>query len=278
MSASNAKYEFSKNICPLERIKIMKPYLIANYHTHTYRCQHAGGTEREYIERAIAAGIKKLGFSDHVPCPFKDGFVSKIRMRMSEAEEYVNTIRTLQEEYKDKIQIYVGFETEYIPEFFDEQVELFKKLGCDYMIMGQHFLRSEAEGPYAGKSHDSVAFLKAYVDSIIEGMKTGYFLYLAHPDLNNYNCDNSVYEKEMYRLCETLKELSIPLELNLLGIMNKKSYPREDFWEIAGKVGNDVILGIDAHQPEQIGHTETYEKAMEFVEKYNLKVIEELKF
>ena len=50
----------------------MKPYLTANYHTHTYRCQHAGGTEREYIEKAIEVGIKKLGFSDHVPCPFKD--------------------------------------------------------------------------------------------------------------------------------------------------------------------------------------------------------------
>lgn len=255
----------------------MKPYLIANYHTHTHRCQHAWGTEKQYIERAIAAGIKKLGFSDHVPCPFKDGFVSKIRMRMSQAEEYVNTIRTLQEEYKDKIELYVGFETEYIPEFFEEQVKMFEKLGCDYMIMGQHFLTSEAEGPYAGSPHDSAEFLKEYVDSIIEGMKTGYFSYLAHPDLNNYNFDKSIYEKEMRRLCENMKELSIPLELNLLGIMNKKSYPREEFWEIAGSVGNDVILGIDAHKPEQIGHVETYEKAMEFVKKYNLKVIEELK-
>ena len=27
-----------------------------NYHTHTFRCQHATGTEREYIESALAAG------------------------------------------------------------------------------------------------------------------------------------------------------------------------------------------------------------------------------
>ena len=31
--------------------------MIANYHTHTWRCHHAGGTERQYIESAIAAGI-----------------------------------------------------------------------------------------------------------------------------------------------------------------------------------------------------------------------------
>ena len=118
----------------------MENYLKVNYHTHTYRCNHAFDTERDYIERAIQAGIKKLGFSDHVPCPFKDGYVSRIRMEMYEAEEYVSTIRKLKEEYKDRIELFVGFETEYIPEFYEEQMKMFQKLNCDYMIMGQHFL------------------------------------------------------------------------------------------------------------------------------------------
>lgn len=37
--------------------------MIANYHTHTWRCRHADGTEREYVERAIEGGLKILGFS-----------------------------------------------------------------------------------------------------------------------------------------------------------------------------------------------------------------------
>ena len=41
-----------------------------NLHTHTYRCSHATGTEREYIEAAISAGIKIMGFSDHIPFKF----------------------------------------------------------------------------------------------------------------------------------------------------------------------------------------------------------------
>lgn len=32
--------------------------MIANYHTHTWRCRHADGTEREYVERAIEAVLK----------------------------------------------------------------------------------------------------------------------------------------------------------------------------------------------------------------------------
>ena len=42
--------------------------------------RQAYGSEREYIEAANRMGIAELGFSDHVPCPFKDGYVSGIRM------------------------------------------------------------------------------------------------------------------------------------------------------------------------------------------------------
>ena len=56
--------------------------MIANYHTHTWRCRHADGTEREYVERAIEGGLKILGFSDHSPYPFPDGYDSGMRMRL----------------------------------------------------------------------------------------------------------------------------------------------------------------------------------------------------
>ena len=40
--------------------------LTANYHTHTVRCGHAEGTDREYAEKAVERGLTHLGFSDHV--------------------------------------------------------------------------------------------------------------------------------------------------------------------------------------------------------------------
>ena len=81
-------------------------FLKANYHAHTWRCQHAYDTEREYIEAAISMGIEIFGFSDHVPCPYQDGYVSNIRMTMKQAPEYVETIRRLEAEYRDQIKIY----------------------------------------------------------------------------------------------------------------------------------------------------------------------------
>ena len=38
-----------------------------NYHTHTYRCHHASGTEEDYIIEGIEKNLKVLGFSDHGP-------------------------------------------------------------------------------------------------------------------------------------------------------------------------------------------------------------------
>ena len=48
-----------------------------NYHTHTYRCQHASGDVEDYCEAAVEQGLQVLGISDHTalpddrwPCPY----------------------------------------------------------------------------------------------------------------------------------------------------------------------------------------------------------------
>lgn len=253
-------------------------FLTANYHTHTTRCQHAYGTEREYIETAISLGMKKLGFSDHIPCPYKDGYVSGIRMTMEQAPEYVSTIRRLGEEYKHEIEIYVGFEAEYLPEFYEEQMIMFYQLHCDYLIMGQHFTGSEKKGPYSGTPTNDESRIRYYVNSIIEGMKTGSFCCLAHPDLICYEGFDSIYDWEMTRLCRELKEMNIPLELNVLGMGTGKHYPNEQFWKIAGEVGNSVILGLDAHCLDHLKDVNSYEKCMDMVRKFNLQLINDLDF
>ena len=43
--------------------------MFANYHTHTARCRHASGEDREYVLAAVQSGVKILGFSDHAPFP-----------------------------------------------------------------------------------------------------------------------------------------------------------------------------------------------------------------
>lgn len=254
----------------------MNNFLTANYHAHTWRCRHAEGTEREYIEAAIEMGVKTFGFSDHIPFPQGIGYTSRIRMGMEQAEEYVACIRKLAKEYARQIEILVGFEAEYVPDFYIEQMRMFHRLGCDYLIMGQHFFQSEEFGPYTGTPTVEESRIRQYVDEIIEGMSTGSYRYLAHPDIINYQGMDSVYEWEITRLCRKMKELHVPLEINLLGIGEGKYYPCDRFWRIAGEVGNEVILGLDAHSPEHVRDRNSYYKSLDLVDKFNLHLIEKL--
>lgn len=87
--------------------------LKANYHTHTKRCGHAGGTDREYVEKAIEDGIKVLGFSDHAPMFYDTpGFVSGCRMALTEIDDYCRSITELKREYRNDIEIRLGFSEE----------------------------------------------------------------------------------------------------------------------------------------------------------------------
>lgn len=70
---------------------------ITNYHTHTSRCKHAQGTDRDYVQQAVDCGYQVLGFTDHVAWPFSDGFVSPVRMDASQMPEYAASILKLKE-------------------------------------------------------------------------------------------------------------------------------------------------------------------------------------
>ena len=62
--------------------------MIANYHTHTWRCNHAAGDEKQYVENALAAGLEILGFSDHSPYIFPAGYYSNFRMKPEQLPGY----------------------------------------------------------------------------------------------------------------------------------------------------------------------------------------------
>ena len=228
---------------------------IFNLHTHTTRCHHAVGEDREYVEAAIRAGMTTLGFADHCPQFFPtDDYYSHFRMRPEKAQEYAESIRALQKEYARDIRILLGFETEYYPETFDALMDFIRPLRLDYMIMGQHFVGNEYdEGSFyvaaKGKKED---YLAQYVRQVKEGLQTGAFTYLAHPDTVWYSGDPVYYRQQMRELCRFAKERDIPLEYNMLGAVNGRCYPNPTFWEIAAETGNKAVIGYDAHDPAML--------------------------
>lgn len=249
--------------------------MLANYHTHTKRCQHASGEDREYVEAAIQSGLKILGFSDHCPWVFpRKDYVSNMRLAPSEVDGYFYSLESLKKEYEKDIKIYIGFETEHCPDLLPAQDELLKGYPLDYMIMGQHFLEKEYDSVYTGWKHPEEEVLKGYVEAVIDGIQSGRYLYVAHPDLVNFTGEEELYRTYMKRLCVALKEADIPVEINILGLSDGRQYPAKRFLELARETGNKAIIGIDAHSPAQLLNAEGIARGQELCREYGLELVD----
>ena len=248
--------------------------MIANYHTHTIRCRHANGSEREMIEAALQAGLQELGFSDHAPQPFKSFYYSRMRMYPDQLSEYAETLRQIREEYRDRIELHIGLEAEYYPDLFPELLEWCRENGIEYLILGQHWLGNEEGEEHVYRPFVDEDRLARYVDQSTEAMRTGLFTYFAHPDLVNFVGDLEIYNQHMRRLIREAKACKVPLEINLHGLSCGCDYPDQLFWELVAEEGAEVVIGRDAHCPEEFLETETEEAVRNMVSRLGLKLLE----
>ena len=171
--------------------------LMANYHTHTWRCNHAVGTEEEYVQAAIQRGLKTLGFADHSPYCFTGDYYSGFRMKREQLPDYAAVIRGLRDQYRDKLDIHLGVEMEYYPAYFADTIAMLRDNGVEYLILGQHFPGNEIGEQPASTPTEDEDRLSRYCHQVMEGMNTGLFTYLAHPDMFRFVGDPAIYQKHV---------------------------------------------------------------------------------
>lgn len=250
----------------------------ANYHTHTYRCHHAYGSEWEYAENAIAGGLEILGFADHSPHPFPEGHHSGLRMKPEKLADYIEGVQRVRRQYQHRIRIHCGLEAEYYPDLFPAFLEMLEENpGVEYLILGQHYLFNEYDQPlHTSKPSEDEGRLIRYVDQVTEGLATGRYLYLCHPDVLNFTGDPAFYKEQMQRLCRNANRLQIPLELNLQGYRSGFSYPCRRFWEIAAEENCTAIIGTDAHKAKYTCDGREIAEMQAFAAGLGLRLIDEV--
>ncbi len=253
----------------------MIPYC---FHTHTKRCGHAVGEDEDYVLEAIAAGVRKLGFTDHIMLPnFRQ---PGIRGDFEELENYINSIEFLREKYKEKIQIYLGFEAEYAEEFVGYYRSLLDMGKIQYLVLGQHFhFHNGKILDYFGHVHEKEQII-TYKNQVIKAMSTGLFAFLAHPDLymSSYPHFDATARSIAHEICKASLKYDIPLELNLGGMRKgltkvgdekRYLYPYKPFWKIVAKYKCRVIIGVDAHSPMDFRSNE-YSMALSWIRELGL--------
>lgn len=259
--------------------------MMTNYHSHTERCGHAWGSDDAFVQAAIEAGHSVLGFSEHAPWPFKDGYQQidgRQRMTMEQLDPYLADMQALKEKYRDQIEIQIGLECEYFPQYFDWLRTV--KDQFDYLLLGVHCAdHDEHLTHYYARSTEPEQVVE-YTRCTLAGMETGLFAYLAHPELclADYPVYDEVCQEMVHSICAKAKQLDMPLEYNLYGIDKQGrgrqkglGYPCRLFWEEAARYGCRAIIGVDAHRLEHFSR-QRFLDARAYLDSLGMRVAEHL--
>lgn len=255
-----------------------------NYHTHTVRCKHASDRDEDYVLHALERGYDTLGFSDHAPWPYAGGTESVCRMPVDLLEDYVSSVRRLQAEYRGRLKILLGLECEYYPQYYDWLRQKRDEYQMDYLILGNHFLRDDEQDCHFSHVRTPDLLLQ-YADMAIAGMKTGLFTYLAHPDvvLASYPEFDKTCEEMSRMICQASNEMHFPLEYNLQGklyqdrkVYDGLEYPCLEFWKIAGAMGCEAIVGVDAHAAASLDRTDRIDEGWRILDSYGCRMTDRI--
>ncbi|NPA28145.1 MAG: histidinol-phosphatase HisJ [Epsilonproteobacteria bacterium] len=224
-------------------------------HNHTPLCNHATGSPREFIKEAINQNIDIFGFSDHAPMEFD----KKYRMSFSQMKEYEEKIKSLKEEFKDKIDIRVGYEVDFLPGFIDKRVI---KAKVDYLIGSVHFIKKwgfdnpEFIGEWKNKDIDKI--YEEYFEAVKNMAKSGLFQIVGHLDL--IKVFNFKPKKDIRLLAkEAIKEIkraNMVVELNSAGFRKpvNEPYPSKELLQLCYEEQIEITFGSDAHKIGDIGY------------------------
>lgn len=241
-----------------------------NLHSHTQFCDGRASME-EMAHAAYNIGMKIYGFSPHSPLPIE----STCNMSWQDVDSYISEGNRLKNLYKDKMQIFVGMEVDYLsPEFGPHNPEI-QSLPLDYRIGSVHFVPNQsgvffdcdgsaerfAQYVHEHYGDDLRYVVERYFQQILEMLEFGGFDILGHFDKiigNAVSVDASVEDKDWYvRLVEQTIDVAsqkdIYVEINTKALSRRnRFYPDARWWKLLVDKGCRLLVNSDAHEPALI--------------------------
>ena len=223
--------------------------MIANYHTHSRWCGHAVGEIEDYIRTALSEGFEELAVTEHVP---HRGDPDRHRMPWADFLPFNRALNRAIEEYGDRISLLKGFECEYMPERMDDYRMFREEYGYGIMILGHHNVGPDHSIFMFARNKPDYA-VRMYADEVCEGLETGFFDFLAHPELllmnyaPGFDKESERSLRQIYACCE---KLHIPVEINGAGYVSGRPYPSAEALEMSKEYDLTYIINMDAHDPE----------------------------
>ncbi|MEM0967606.1 MAG: histidinol-phosphatase [Verrucomicrobiota bacterium] len=234
-------------------------------HMHTPFCGHALGEPEDFVEVAAEEGIELITFTCHIPLkPDHEFGGPRIRMEPEDLPDYhraINRARMLGEELG--VKVLTGIEAEIFPDEAAMQSvrETIRKEPFDFVLGSVHHqlpgyrfwldrqgLRTDPQ------------IIRAYFRHLIEGIESGLYDSISHPDvIRIYGTvspfDPVAYKDEIVEVLETLQKHDHCMEVNTSGLIKGvfEVHPAPVILDWAVERNVRLTMGSDAHTPEQVG-------------------------
>jgi histidinol-phosphatase (PHP family) len=252
-----------------------------DWHTHNSLCKHAVGTIEDYIKKAIELNLNVIGVSDHFPYEYLSSEIPSLEdipyegyaMPTNNLESYILQLDELKEKYMNQIHIRTAFEID----FFKHQDHILNKYlkgylnKLDYILGSVHVLFGKAgvfafdDGRFLNKYKEydgNDEIYMEYYDSLQVMINSPTFELdiVTHFDLPK-KFDKRIEDKDMImgKVNETLelvKKHDLTIEINTSGLRKKvkEQYPHIDIIKKIFELGIPILLGSDAHKPEDVAY------------------------
>ncbi|MGV8040630.1 MAG: histidinol-phosphatase HisJ family protein [Thermoanaerobaculaceae bacterium] len=240
--------------------------LEGDHHTHTARCGHAVGEAREYVEAALAAGLRSIAVTDHVPLFWLPEHErdSRLAMRLEELPGYVEEVLALKAEYRGRIEVLLGIEADYVPGHEEGLRQLLAPYPFDLVLGSVHWLGGWlVDGPssvvrFERGPGEVDAIWHAYAGAVMAAAGSGLFDVLTHLDLpKKFGHRPSVpYAGRQAELVQAVAASRCAVELSSGGMRKPvgEPYPGLDLLRDLHAAGVPFVLSSDAHAPGEVGY------------------------
>jgi histidinol-phosphatase (PHP family) len=239
------------------------PAGLPDYHVHTFRCGHAGGASREFVEAAVARGLSEIAFTDHVPLYFlaPEKRDPKLAMREDQFEGYVEEVRSLAREFEGRIAVRLGLEADYAEGFEDALSAWLARAEWDLVLGSVHWVSGDwIDAPGAPRRFEregAEALYREYYRLLAKAASTGFFDVLTHFDLPK-KFGNRVFpplEKPEDRAIAAAAAAGCAVEVSSAGLRKPvgEIYPEARLLCRLVEAGVPVTFSSDAHAPAEVG-------------------------